>query len=70
MQLPNTSRERGEITMRNNAKVSQMIAKILIWIAALLVIVVLVSILIYILIKGIPKSMAKSKKAKTLRKFV
>ena len=40
--------------MRINAKISQMIAKILIWTAALLVMVVLVSIIIYILVKGIP----------------
>ncbi|MBP1756829.1 MAG: phosphate transporter, inner rane subunit PstA [Firmicutes bacterium] len=40
--------------MRMNAKISQMIAKILIWIAALLVIAVLMSIIFYILIKGLP----------------
>jgi len=40
--------------MRMNAKISQMIAKILIWIAALLVIAVLMSIIFYILTKGIP----------------
>lgn len=40
--------------MRINAKTSQKIAKILIWSAALLVMVVLISIIIYILAKGIP----------------
>jgi phosphate transport system permease protein len=40
--------------MKINAKISQKIAKLLIWTAALLVIVVLVSIIIYILVKGIP----------------
>lgn len=40
--------------MKNNAKTNQKIAKIAIWTAALLVLVVLFSIIIYILIKGIP----------------
>lgn len=40
--------------MKNNAKTNQKIAKLVIWTAALLVLVVLFSIIIYILIKGIP----------------
>ncbi len=40
--------------MRINAKISQRIAKFLIWTAALLVIVILFSIIIHILMKGIP----------------
>jgi phosphate transport system permease protein len=40
--------------LKNNAKTNQMIAKTVIWTAALLVLVILFSIIIYILIKGIP----------------
>lgn len=40
--------------MRMNANTSQKIAKLLIWTAALLVMVILIAIIIYILIKGIP----------------
>jgi len=40
--------------MRISARVSQKIAKALIWAAALLVMVVLVAIILYILIKGLP----------------
>lgn len=40
--------------MRNNAKTSQKIAKLLIWAAALFVIVILLAIIAYILMKGIP----------------
>lgn len=54
MLLPNILHERGEVTMRINAKTSQKIAKFLIWTAALLVMVILVSIIVYILVKGIP----------------
>ncbi|WP_330363189.1 phosphate ABC transporter permease PstA [Lacrimispora indolis] len=54
MLLPNTSHERGEVTMRINPKSSQKIAKFLIWTAALLVIAILFSIIIHILVKGIP----------------
>uniref|UniRef100_UPI00326030B1 PstA family ABC transporter permease n=1 Tax=Clostridium sp. NkU-1 TaxID=1095009 RepID=UPI00326030B1 len=54
MLLPNTSHERGEVTMSINAKTSEKIAKFLIWTAALLVIAILFSIIIHILVKGIP----------------
>jgi phosphate transport system permease protein len=40
--------------MRINTKISQKIAKFLIWTAALSVIAILMSIVIYILVKGIP----------------
>ena len=40
--------------MRVNPRTSQKIAKLLIWSAALLVIVILLAIIIYILMKGIP----------------
>jgi len=40
--------------MRVNARTTQMIAKLLIWSAALLVIVILLAIIGYILLKGIP----------------
>jgi phosphate transport system permease protein len=40
--------------MRQNARISQKIAKIIIWSAALLVIMILLAIIIYILMKGIP----------------
>jgi phosphate transport system permease protein len=48
------SPEEGEVSLRISANQSQVIAKILIWLAALLVIVLLLAILSYILIKGIP----------------
>lgn len=41
--------------MRVSAKTSQKIAKLVIWSAALLVIVILLAIILYILIKGIPE---------------
>lgn len=41
--------------MRMNARTTQKIAKILIWSAAILVIVILLAIIIYILIKGLPE---------------
>jgi phosphate transport system permease protein len=40
--------------MKVNAKTSQKIAKIIIWSAALLVMVILLAIVLYILVKGIP----------------
>ncbi len=40
--------------MRVNARTSQLIAKVLIWTAAVLVIVVLLAIILFILIKGLP----------------
>ena len=40
--------------MKVNAKTSQNIAKIIIWSAALLVMVILLAIVLYILVKGIP----------------
>jgi phosphate transport system permease protein len=40
--------------MRVSAQISQKIAKVLIWAAALLVITILLAILLYILIKGMP----------------
>jgi len=40
--------------MRINARTTQKIAKLLIWSAALFVIVILLAIIIYILVKGIP----------------
>lgn len=41
--------------MRINARTSQKIAKVFIWAAAMLVIVILLAIIIYILAKGIPE---------------
>ena len=41
--------------MRMSARTSQKIAKVFIWSAALLVIVILLAIIIYILVKGIPE---------------
>ena len=41
--------------MRISARTSQKIAKLLIWAAALLVIVILLAIILYILVKGIPE---------------
>jgi phosphate transport system permease protein len=46
--------EEDEVTMRISARSSQMIAKIIIWLAALVVIVLLLAIIIYILMKGVP----------------
>ena len=40
--------------MRANSRINQKIAKIIIWSAALLVIVILLAIIVYILLKGIP----------------
>ena len=40
--------------MKVNSRTSEKIAKVIIWFAALLVMVVLVSIILYILIKGLP----------------
>ena len=40
--------------MRINPRVSQMIAKVLIWVAASFVLVVLVAVVFYILIRGLP----------------
>lgn len=54
MLLPNILRERGEVSMKINARTSQNIAKAIIWSAALLVIVILFAIILYILAKGIP----------------
>jgi phosphate transport system permease protein len=55
MLQPNMSRVKNEVTMRISARTSQKIAKIVIWAAALLVIVILLAIILYILIKGIPE---------------
>lgn len=41
--------------MRANPKTTQKIAKVLIWSAAILVIVILLAVIIYILMKGIPQ---------------
>ena len=48
------SREENEVVMRVSARTTQKIAKLLIWSAALLVIVILLAIILYILVKGLP----------------
>jgi len=54
MLLPSTPPEEDEVTMRVSARSTQTIAKIVIWSAALLVIVLLLAIMTYILLKGVP----------------
>ncbi len=41
--------------MKNSSRTAQMVAKILIWTSALIVIVILLAIVIFILIKGVPE---------------
>jgi phosphate transport system permease protein len=44
-----------EVAMRMNPKITQKVAKTLIWASALFVIVILLAIVIFILIKGVPE---------------
>ncbi len=54
MLLPSTPSGEDKVAMRVSARNTQKIAKIVIWSATLLVILLLLDIMIYILLKGVP----------------